>query len=97
MFQPRSDYSPSISPLNRFGDIQSDLSSYRHSTLATFRTIVVTLLSTVLILSIIAFFGTYIYAYRNPTSPPGMWLIEHRPSTYMARFKRFTGMNNEST
>jgi len=97
LYRARSNYPSTMIPLPRFNDIQSDFTSYRNSTLATFRTIVVTLLLTVLILSIVAFFGTYIYAYRNPTSPPGMWLIEHRPSTYIARFKRFTGMNNEST
>jgi hypothetical protein len=25
-----------------------------------------------------------------------MWLLEHRPSNYIARFKRFTGTNNDS-
>jgi hypothetical protein len=69
----------------------------QHSALYTFRTIVVTLLITVLILSLIAFLGSYIYAYRHPTSPPGMWLIEHRPSNYIARFKRFTTTNNDSS
>ena len=63
----------------------------------TLRTIVITLLLTVLLLSLIAFLVTYIYAYRHPTSPPGMWLIEHRPSNYIARFKRFSDRNNEST
>ncbi|UJR37711.1 hypothetical protein I4U23_030406 [Adineta vaga] len=42
----------------------------QHSTLSTIRTIFVTLLLTVLILSLIAFIGTYIYAYWHPTSPP---------------------------
>lgn len=73
------------------------MSSPHHSALSTFRTIVVTLLLTVLILSLVAFLGTYIYAYRYPTSPPGMWLLEHRPSTYIARFKRFTGASNDSS
>jgi len=45
----------------------------------------------VLILSLLALGVTYIYAYRHPTSPPGMWLLEHRPSNYIARFKRFSG------
>lgn len=73
------------------------MSSPHHSALATFRTIVVTLLLTVLILSLVVFLGTYVYAYRHPTSPPGMWLLEHRPSTYVARFKRFTGTSNDSS
>ncbi|CAF1292759.1 unnamed protein product [Rotaria sp. Silwood1] len=66
-------------------------SSQQHSTLQTFRTILITLLLSVLILSLVALTITYIYAYRNPTSPAGMWLLEHRPSTYIARFKRSTG------
>ncbi|CAF0800440.1 unnamed protein product [Adineta ricciae] len=69
----------------------------QHSTLSTIRTIVVTLLLTVLILSLIVFVGTYVYAYRHPTSPPGIWLLEHRPTTYIARFKRSSGMNNDSS
>jgi hypothetical protein len=39
---------------------------------------------------------TYIYAYRHPTSPAGMWLPEHRPSTYIVRFKCPTATNNDS-
>ncbi len=88
--------SSSLSSVINLNEIQPYITSRQHSTLSTFRTIVVTLLITVLILSLIAFLGTYIYAYRHPTSPPGMWLIEHRPSTYIARFKRFTGTNNDS-
>ncbi|CAF3865893.1 unnamed protein product [Adineta steineri] len=60
---------------------------------STFRTIVVTLLLSVLILSLVTLAVTYGYAYRNPTSSAGMWLLEHRPSNYIARFKRFTGSN----
>ncbi len=60
-------------------------SSRQYSTFQTFRT--------VLILALLTLGVTYIYAYRNPTSPAGMWLLEHRPSTYIARFKRFTGSN----
>ncbi|CAF4090023.1 unnamed protein product [Rotaria sordida] len=71
---------------------QSSISSFQpYSTLQTFRTILITLLLSVLILSLIALTVTYIYAYRNPTSPAGMWLLEHRPSNYIARFKRSTG------
>jgi hypothetical protein len=66
-------------------------SSSRHY--STFRTILLTLFLSVLILSLVVLAGTYMYAYRNPTSPAGMWLLEHRPSNYMARFKRFTGSN----
>ena len=79
----------------RVNKIPSYISPRQHSALSTFRTIVVTLLITVLILSLVAFLGTYIYAYRHPTSPPGMWLLDHRPSNYIARFKRFTGTNND--
>ncbi len=89
--------SSSSSSVIRLDKIEPYISSEQHSALSTFRTIVVTLLITVLILSLIAFFGTYIYAYRHPTSPPGMWLLEHRPSTYIARFKRFTVTNNDSS
>jgi hypothetical protein len=89
--------STSSSSVIRLNKIQPYLSSRQHSALSTFRTIIVTLLITVLILSLIAFLGTYLYAYRHPTSPPGMWLLEHRPSTYIARFKRFTGTNNDSS
>jgi hypothetical protein len=66
-------------------------SSTRHY--STFRTILLTLLLSVLIISLATLAVTYIYAYRNPTSPTGMWLLEHRPSNYIARFKRFTGSN----
>ncbi len=68
-------------------------SSRQYSTFQTFRTILITLLLSVLILALLTLGVTYIYAYRNPTSPAGMWLLEHRPSTYIARFKRFTGSN----
>lgn len=68
----------------------------QHPALQTFRTIVITLIITVLILSLVGFTGLYIYAYRHPTSPPGLWLIEHRPSTYISRFRNFTGINTES-
>ncbi|CAF1040921.1 unnamed protein product [Rotaria sordida] len=85
--------SSSITHLNK---IQSYTSSRQHVGLYTFRTIVITLLITVLILSLIAFLITFIYAYRHPTSPPGMWLLEHRPSNYIARFKRFSGINDLS-
>ena len=95
-FLPSTSSSSSSSPMIHSNKIQPYTSARRHSTLATFRTIVVTLLITVLILSLIAFLGTYIYAYRHPTSPPGMWLLEHRPSNYIARFKRFSGSNNDS-
>ena len=67
---------------------------YPHSSppiYSTFRTIIVTLLMSVLILSLVALGVTYVYAYRNPTSPAGMWLLEHRPSMYFDRLKRFTG------
>ena len=66
-------------------------SSRKNSAFQTFRTILLTLFLSVLILSLITLAVTYIYAYRHPTSPAGMWLLEHRPSTYLARFKRFTG------
>jgi len=73
---------------------ESHISSSRQNTaFQTFRTILITLLLSVLILSLITLAVTYIYAYRNPTSPVGMWLLEHRPSNYIARFKRFTGSN----
>ncbi|CAF3886240.1 unnamed protein product, partial [Rotaria sp. Silwood2] len=75
--------------------IQPYVSSRKHSALYTFRTIIVTLLITILILSLIAFLATFIYAYRHPTSPPGMWLLEHRPSNYIARFKRFSDITND--
>jgi hypothetical protein len=68
-------------------------SSRQYSAFQTFRTILITLLLSVLILSLLTLGVTYIYAYRNPTSQVGMWLLEHRPSTYIARFKRFTGSN----
>ena len=93
-----SRFLPSTSsPLIYADKIQPYISSPQHSALSTFRTIVVTLFMTVLIVSLVVFLGTYIYAYRHPTSPPGMWLLEHRPSTYVARFKRFTGTNNDSS
>ncbi len=68
-------------------------SSRQYSAFQIFRTILVTLLLSILILSLVTLTVTYIYAYRNPTSPVGMWLLEHRPSNYIARFKRFTGSN----
>ncbi len=68
-------------------------SSRQNSAFQVFRTILLTLLISVLILSLITLAGTYAYAYRHPTSPAGMWLLEHRPTTYLARFKRFTGSN----
>ncbi|CAF3532145.1 unnamed protein product [Rotaria sp. Silwood1] len=84
-----------LSSVTHLNKIQPYVSSRQNTALYTFRTIVVTLLITVLILSLIAFLGTFIYAYRHPTSPPGMWLLEHRPSNYIARFKRFSGTTND--
>ncbi|CAF4438685.1 unnamed protein product, partial [Rotaria magnacalcarata] len=69
--------------------IPPNVSVRQHSALYTLRTVVITLLITVLILSLTVIVSTYIYAYRHPTSPPGMWLLEHRPSNYIARFKNF--------
>ncbi|CAF0796921.1 unnamed protein product [Adineta steineri] len=83
---------PSFVDLNK---IPSQILSRQHSTFYTFRTIIITLLITVLILSLIAFLGSYIYAYLRPTSPPGIWLLEHRPSNYIARFKRSSSTNND--
>lgn len=92
----RMDFSLSPSPLPSIFDVQKrkqsiDLSSRHYSTLQTFRTILVTLLLSVLILSVITLAVTFLYAYRNPTSPAGMWLLEHRPSNYIARFKCSSG------
>ena len=58
-----------------------------------FRTLVLTLFISVLFLSLVVFAGTSIYAYRYPLSPIGMWLVEHRPSLYLARLRRFTASN----
>ncbi|CAF3299155.1 unnamed protein product [Rotaria sp. Silwood2] len=85
-----SSLSPSIVHYDKKRQSSSS-PSQQYSTLQTFRTILITLLLSVLILSFVALTITYIYAYRNPTSPAGMWLLEHRPSTYIARFKRSTG------
>lgn len=71
---------------------ESSLSSSRaYSALQTFKSILVTLLISVLIISVVSLAVIYVYAHRNPTSPAGMWLLEHRPSTFIARFKRSTG------
>ncbi|XP_076094793.1 plexin domain-containing protein 2-like isoform X6 [Mytilus galloprovincialis] len=34
----------------------------------------------VLLILIVAIVGWFVYAYKNPTSASGMWLMEHRPS-----------------
>ena len=96
-FDDASDIDQITSPLSfvHFTNIRSNMSPIRHSAFYTFRTIVLTLLMTVLLLSFTAFLFIYIYAYRHPTSPPGMWLLEHRPSNYIARFKRFSGTSDE--
>ncbi|UJR08521.1 hypothetical protein I4U23_012784 [Adineta vaga] len=70
---------------------QSSVSSSKHY--STFRTILITLLLSVLILSLVTLTVTYMYAYRNPTSPAGMWLLEHRPAIYFDRLKRLAGSN----
>lgn len=50
----------------------------------------------VLVILIGAIVGWFVYAYRNPTSASGMWLMEHRPSVMkqkivnMKFFKRTT-------
>ena len=92
--QQRS-HSSSMSTIVQFEEkkTHSINSSRQNSAFQTFRTILLTLLFSVLILSLATLAATYLYAYRNPTSPAGMWLLEHRPSTYLARFKRFTGSN----
>lgn len=93
-FTSSSSSLPSKSSMERRKQSSISSSSPReNSTFQTFRTILITLLLSVLILSLITLTVTYIYAYRNPTSPVGMWLLEHRPSTYIARFKRFNGSN----
>ncbi len=78
--------SSSSSSVIRLNEIQPYILSRQHSALSTFRTIVVTLLITILILSLIAFLATYIYAYRHPTSPPGIWLIENHPINLYCSF-----------
>lgn len=81
----------SISPARSQWEERKDVHRPSTSALQTFRTILVTLLLSALILSLITLAATYVYAFRHPTTPAGMWLLEHRPSTYFARFKRFTG------
>ncbi|CAF3091355.1 unnamed protein product [Rotaria socialis] len=76
--------------------IPPNVSVRQQSALYTLRTVVITLLITVLVLSLTVIVSTYTYAYRHPTSPPGMWLLEHRPSNYIARFKNFSGATNSS-
>ena len=48
------------------------------------RTVFVGLFLTILISMTLTTLGWAAYAYKNPTSPSGIWLIEHRPSR-MAR------------
>ncbi|CAF2081350.1 unnamed protein product [Rotaria magnacalcarata] len=93
-FNP-NDFQLSSSNVN-LNKIPPNVSVRQHSALYTLRTVVITLLITVLILSLTVIVSTYIYAYRHPTSPPGMWLLEHRPSNYIARFKNFSGATNSS-
>ena len=50
-----------------------------------FRTIILTLFISVVLLALTTLAVTSVYAYRNPTSPAGMWLVEHRPSIYISR------------
>lgn len=76
------------------GQLEPFVSSTQYSVLYTLRTIIITLFTAVLILSLIVFFGTYIYAYRYPTSAPGIWLLEHRPSNYIERLRSFSGLTN---
>lgn len=91
-FFPSSSFAPARNQWDQRKEAHLP-SSRQSSALQTFRTIVLTLLLSALILSLITLAATYIYAYRHPTSPAGMWLLEHRPSTYFARFKHFTGSN----
>jgi len=94
-FFPSSSLSSSLPSRNHYEKRKESFisSSRQYSAFQTFRTILLTLLLSVLILSLATIGVTYLYAYRNPTSPAGMWLLEHRPSNYIARFKRFTGSN----
>jgi hypothetical protein len=90
-----NNHFPSSSSLPSINHFEKMKQSYASSTrqYSIFRTVILTLLISVLILSLLALVGTYVYAYRHPTSPPGMWLLEHRPSNYIARFKRSSGSN----
>ncbi|CAF0929408.1 unnamed protein product [Didymodactylos carnosus] len=60
------------------------------------RTAIFTLIILILVGALIGIAGFYIYAYKHPTSTPGMWLIEHRPQHVIARFKRLSHSNDTS-
>jgi len=65
----------------------------RSSVVENLRTVIVTLFLSVFLLGLVVIGTAFLYAYRHPTTPTGLWLLEHRPSTYLTRFKRFTGLN----
>ena len=44
------------------------------------KTIFLGLFLTILISMLLTTLGWAVYAYKNPTSPSGIWLIEHRPT-----------------
>ncbi len=47
---------------------------------------------------VLTFVGWVAYAYRNPNSPSGLWLIDHRPSKLVEMVStRLSNMKKEST
>lgn len=63
-----------------------------------------TVVAIVVVVLVIALFaavgGWFLYAYKNPGSKSGIWLIEHRPSRLMDMLtstKRFSRKNEEQT
>lgn len=44
------------------------------------KSVVIGIFATIMVSMVVTVFGWAIYAYKNPTSPSGIWLIEHRPS-----------------
>ena len=65
----------------------------RASVVENIRTVLITLLLSVLVVGVIIGATAYLYAYRHPTSAAGLWLLEHRPTAYLARLRRWAGMN----
>lgn len=50
----------------------------------------------VVVVLVAALGGFFLYAYRNPTSKSGIWLMEHRPSQWKSLFTKWKGFSRQN-
>ena len=60
------------------------------------KSVVVGLFLTITIAMVVTLIGWSVYAYKNPTSPSGIWFIEHRPARLARMLMSYLDKNAQS-